>query len=503
MRSKNAFKNLVISLSYELIVFVLGLIVPRLIILSYGDAVNGLTQTVTRLLTLINLIQAGAVGATIYQMYKPVADNDIEAQSAIIYSSNRYFKKLGIIYLVAAFVVGAIFSWYLKNKDLDFVEIFLSFVVLAVNGSLYFFFTSKYDVVFSSYQKRYLLTISSLVERFVYYALLFTVALGGLHFLCMYGALLIGGVIRVLINTAFYNKLVGDKIQKKPRDISCKIGGRKALMMNSIGTEMITAAPTVIITTFVGLESSSVFSIYAMIYTSIKTIINSIHLSVSAIFGNLVAKADNGKIANVFNVLVYIFVVIGAFLASCTAFLIIPFIDIYTAGLEGQNYKFPVLAVFVIAYIILFSFRIVYSFVSTVYGLFKEMCTTTLTLGSIAIVISTVCTILFGMSYVMVGVLFFHLSYSLVLLNIFKKRISWFNFNKMLRRVVLILVLPTVSYLLYVFCGISVNSFVQWLLLAVVFAIGAAMCLVVYSVLFEKKEFNMLLSYIKKMKKQI
>ena len=497
MRSKNAFKNLVASLACELVIFAFGLIVPRLVILSYGDAVNGLTQTINRLLSLINLIQAGAVGAAIYQMYKPVADNDYETQGAIIASSKRYFTKIGIIYLAVAMIVAFLSASYLKSADISFYEIVFSFVILATNGSLYFF-TSKFDVVFSSYQKRYLLTVSTLIERLIYYALLFAVALAGLHFLLMYIALLFGGIIRVIINAIFYRKLTGGKIKKKSGDINFEIKDRKFLMMNSIGTEMITAAPTVIITTFVGLVYSSVFSIYAMVYTSMKTIINSVQLSISAIFGNLVVKSDNEKIARVFNIMVYTFTVLGAFLASCTAFLFTPFLDIYTANFDSVNYKYPILVLFVVAYVAIFAFKMVFAFVSTVYGLFRDMCKITLSLGFISVVLSIICTVLLGMPYVMIGVLFFHLSYTVALLRVYTKKIEWFNFKKMGRRIALLILLPTIFYVVYWGAPIAVNSFFDWIILAIICAVVVFVALTLYSLIFERKEMLALILYVKR-----
>lgn len=501
MRSKNALKNLAASLVCELVIFAFGLIVPRLVILSFGDAVNGLTQTINRLLSLINLIQAGAVGAAIYQMYKPVANNDYRTQSSIIASSNRYFTKVGFVYLAVAMVVALLCGFYLQTDDLSFTEVVLSFVILAINGSLYFF-TSKFDIVFSSYQKRYLLTISTLIERLIYYGLLFVVAFGKLHFMFMYLALLFGGIIRVIISSMLYKRLTKGMITKSDCDENFEIKDRKFLMLNSIGNEMITAAPTVIITTFSGLVYSSVFSIYAMIYTSMKTIINTVQLSISAIFGNLVAKSDDEKIARVFNILVYTFTVLGAILASCTAFLFTPFLDIYTANFDSVNYKYPILVLFVVAYVAIFAFKMVFAFVSTVYGLFRDMCKMTLALGAVGVVISIVCTAVFGMPYVMIGVLFFHFSYTVALIRVYTKKIEWFSFRKMGRRIALITVLPTLSYILYYVHPITVSSFFDWIILALIFAVAVAAVLVVYSIIFERREMFALIQYAKRIFKR-
>ena len=73
MRSLSTLKNMIASLACEIMLVLFGLVVPRLIIETYGSEVNGLTSTITQVLSILNLLQAGAVGASIFQMYKPIA----------------------------------------------------------------------------------------------------------------------------------------------------------------------------------------------------------------------------------------------------------------------------------------------------------------------------------------------------------------------------------------------------------------------------------------------
>ena len=139
-RSKSAFKNMAVSLTYQLFVFAMGFIMPRYIIMLYGDSINGLTQTINRLLALIALVQAGAVGSAIYQMYTPVAEEDYETQSAIIYASNKFYKRIGVFYLLAAVILSFIYGFLIDAADIKPYEIILSFIILAANGSFNLFF---------------------------------------------------------------------------------------------------------------------------------------------------------------------------------------------------------------------------------------------------------------------------------------------------------------------------------------------------------------------------
>ena len=207
MRSKNAFRNLLFYLIYEVVVFAFNIIFPRLIILGYGSEINGLTSTISRILSLINLIQAGAVGAAIFQMYKPVAEGDSETQSAIIYSSKKFYNVVSIIYLTLSLGIGVFYGFYLKSPSLSFVAIFLSFAILALNGANILLFNSIYDIFISSHQKRYLLSLSALSEQIVRYSLIAIVLLFKFNFIFIYLCYLCGGLVSVVLNTVFYKKL--------------------------------------------------------------------------------------------------------------------------------------------------------------------------------------------------------------------------------------------------------------------------------------------------------
>lgn len=499
MRSKNAFRNLAVSLAYEIFILALGLIVPRYIILSYGDSINGLTQTINRLLTLVNLLQAGSVGASIFQMLRPVAENDYETQSAIMYSSKKFFNRMGVIYLTIITVCAVFYGFYLHDENLNPIEIILSFAVLAMNGSLYFFFTSRHDILCTSYQKKYLLKLSSFIEKIVYYTLLYFVIKGNLYFIFMYAALLCGSIVRVSVNGYFCRKLIGNHLTPNPKNKNFEIKDRKFLMLASIGDQIIAAAPTVIITTFISLASSSVFSIYSMIYISMKTLIDSVHHSISAVFGNLVVTSEEQKISNIFDALVYVFVMIGALLSSCCAFLFMKFIALYTDGFAGSNdYSQPVLACFVVAYVAIFSVKIVLSIVSNSYGLFRLTCKATLTCGAVSLAVSVVATILFGMPYVMMGVLLYHFSTMCVLIVAFKKRIEWFKINyKWISRIAILIVLPVVSWLLYKADLFFFNGWIGWLAMAVIYVTVVSFCLLIYTLIFDRSTFMFLIKYLK------
>ena len=85
-------------------------------------------------------------------MYKPVADKDYYEISKIIDSSKRYFFKIGIIFLALVLVVSPFISAGTESS-LSVWDKAFAFIILGMNGAFYFFFTSWFDILFSSHQR--------------------------------------------------------------------------------------------------------------------------------------------------------------------------------------------------------------------------------------------------------------------------------------------------------------------------------------------------------------
>lgn len=487
MRSKNAVKNLAMHLGYEVFVFALGIIFPRFIILTYGSEINGLTATVTRILSLINLIQAGAVGAAIFQMYKPVAENDYETQSAILYASRRFYNRITIVYFALAIVVGIGYSFHLQGDTFSFGEIFLAFLILAINGSGSLLFNSICDIYVSPHQKKYYLTLAMFCEQIVRYICLIVILFFHLHFLYIYIAYLLGGITCVSTNVYLYKRLSKGKITRNPKNKKYEISDRKYLMMSSFGSEAVTASPSIIITTFVSLAASSVFSVYAMVFTSMKTVLNTIQHSLSAIFGNLVKTSDGEHIKEVYSVIEYITITLGTVVSACVGFLLIPFIELYTAGITDAVYLHVPLVLFVVAYTVVFAFKTSFGFVATVYGLFKQTCKVTLFFGVIGIIVSALCVLFAGMPYVMCGLLLDQFGSAISTLYVIKKNVFWYDTGPLIRRTLTMVLVVVVASLLYFILTPDVSSWLSWILYGVFTFLLSVVSWMLYSVLFERK----------------
>ena len=502
MRSLSTLKNMVVSLAYEVMLILFGLIMPRLIIDTYGSEVNGLTSTINHILSILNLLQAGAVGASIFQMFKPVAEKDYYRVSMVLDASRRYFRKIGLIFLILVVAVVPIISMGVQS-ELAIWEKALAFIILGANGAFYFFFTSWYDILFSSHQKRFLLSLASIVDKLLYYGLLFVVILLKLHFMWMYVAVLIGTAVRVVFLYVIYCKQFRPKLVKVKPDKSFKIQNKGYLLCNQIATQAVDALPTVMITSVSGLASASVYAVYNLVQNMIKMVVRTVQQSVSEVFGNLVVSEKEERVRRVYELLEFVFFLVAVVLCCCAGFLFMPFIYLYTDGNSlDVTYLYPILAISVVAYDVFYCMYMPCYTLTNVYGLFKE----TYLQAILSAVIAASIALGLGLIYwplVMLGPVFYYISSLVYRLIVAKRRVPWLRLGSFVRRMTVVLVTVAASVvlstLMYKPNGYVIGGWWTWIGHAVLCGLSVLAVVGVYALIFERPAVKGLFGYVKRL----
>ena len=84
-RARRAKLNIAVSLLGQFVTLVCGLIVPRLLIGQFGSEAYGATASIAQFLAYITLLEAGIGGVARAALYKPLAENDVDRVSAVVY----------------------------------------------------------------------------------------------------------------------------------------------------------------------------------------------------------------------------------------------------------------------------------------------------------------------------------------------------------------------------------------------------------------------------------
>lgn len=496
MRTKLVAKNTIFSFISEVVLLVFGMIMPRLIILKYGSDVNGLTSTVNQILSILNLLQAGAVGASIYAMFKPVAEGDKETVGRIMYSSRQYFRKLGMIFLCILVVISPVVAFLKMGQCFQFWEIAISMLILGVNGSFYFFFVAWYDILFSSYQERFWLSIGGIFEKLTYYGLLFAILNSSLSFMWMYVAVLIGNIIKILYLWLVYRKKYKDRVLEYSGKEPYVIKNKGFLLAVQISTQSVDASPVIILTALFDFNLVSVFAVYNLVLNMEKMVINTVQYSFSASLGNLIAAENDKRVADVFDLIELVCTLLGMWMSICTAVMLSSFIVLYTSGINDVEYYRPMLTAGIVLFGVCFSFYAPYAQLTNGYGLFKATYLQSVICGVVSIVISFLCAQI-HMELVLLGPIFYYISGYIFRMMVIAKKSEWFDSRKTILRDATTLIITAVAFFIGRIICVENSNWMSFFAICIVVAVIAAGIVMLYLVLFERKQIKVLASYVK------
>lgn len=466
---------------------VCGLLFPRWIILTYGSVVNGLTQTVNQVINYLYLLQAGAVGASVFALYKPVAENDYGAINHLLGETQNYFRKIGVIFALLVCLLAPVIGALKTAEGLRFWEIICAVLILGCNASFTFFMFAWYDTLFQSYQQQYFFTCGQFIERIVYYALLSAVLLGRAPFLCMYLALLVGGISRGIFLYAVYRRKHGQRIIRRYHGRAVPIRNKGYLFINQIAIQAIEGAPTLLLSFAFSLKHASIYSLYYMVYGILKSIISTVFSSCNTAFANFSVSRTEKETQNLFNFMHCGFTMFGTLLCFCCGSLFMKFIDLYTVGISDAGYHQPLWAAAGVLYIAAYTLYIPYYMLTNIYGLFKDMAKPAVISASSVLVVAAVLGKTVHTTFIVAAPAIYYLIMGYVRFLVAKRALTWSANIPALRRGLLLFCALGVSALLSGVVNRFVADWIDWLCAAVIIGLLGLAAILIFMLIAEKK----------------
>ena len=370
-RTRMVIKNTGWELASYLVLILCGLLAPRFIILIYGSEVNGLSSTITQILNVLLILQAGASTAAVFSLYQPIASKDDEEISRCVSAAERFFRRISILF--ALFMVGAaVLTAFFIKSDLKTAYIFIAFVAMGMKNFLDLYFTAKFAVVFTAFQEKYIVSIGTMIEQVFYYTFVFLTLRFRLHFLFLYLWLFLSGVVKVLYLRHTYRKRYGKKIRKYEGKDPGRIRGRTYSLASEVSQSVAASSVAIILSFMYGLQETSVYSVYALVAQALNLVSTALYSAFAPSFGNLVAAEDRETAGRVFRLFQFVFVMVNTVLYSCMLFLLVPFVRMYTSGAKDIDYVNRSLACVIVLSGLFSAYRIPYNVIVTSCGYFKE-----------------------------------------------------------------------------------------------------------------------------------
>lgn len=400
MNARRSFYNIFFGMLSQIISIALGIIIPRLVLVSLGSESNGLLSSVNQALVYLSLLEAGIGTATLQALYKPVAEEDKSSINQIMAATNIYYKRVGLYYFIATLSLAIIYP-IVVNSSLSYFTIFSVILLSGLSQVINFFFQGKYRILMQVEGKNYILTnLGTIINVFTSISKIILLLLG-----CDIIVLQLMYFIFSLLQMIYIMKYI--KKNYKWLDLSVTpnydaISQKNSVLIHQISGLIFQNTDVLILTVACGLKVVSVYSMYVMLFGMIGTTISTINSGVSFAMGQAY-NTDKKK----FNILYNAFETYNmslTFSLYCVATIfIIPFLKLYTAGVTDVNYFDKLLPYLFVATYLLSNGRSAAQRVIEYAGHFKLTQDRSIIESVINVIVSLVGVVKFGIYGVLLG----------------------------------------------------------------------------------------------------
>lgn len=402
MRSRKALKNIIASLLLQCVTIICGFIVPKLIISSFGSNINGLVTSITQFLAYITLLESGIGPVIKSKLYKPIAKKNKKEILNILYSGERFFRTLAKIFIIYIVILCFVYP-IIVAKDFEFIFTVTLIIIISISTLAEYYFGMTYKLYLQAEQKTYITSYFQIISTVLNTIVTIVLIKLGANILLV--KLLSSSiyVVRPLLQNWYVKKKYN--ISLKEANKSYKLEQKWDGLAQHIASVIHNNTDVVILTIFSSVREVSVYSVYLLVITGVKRLIQSFTGGIDASFGDMIAKNEIETLNKSFNTYEFFYYTLTTIFYSCTFLLIIPFIKIYTYGINDVNYVRPLFAFLIISAEFINTIRLPYSTLTLAAGHFRETMKGAWLEAFLNIFISIICVFKFGIVGVALGTL--------------------------------------------------------------------------------------------------
>lgn len=489
MRNKLLAKNTVASLIAQITTLICGFILPRLFLQHFGSEVNGLVNSIVQFLSVISFLELGVGAVVESSLYKPLAEKDNQQISKVMVSANKFFQRLAQILFIYVLILMLVYP-LIANQNLGFLYTATLIAAISISSFAQYYFGIANALLLNADQRGYIQYNAQTVTVVLNTAVCAVM-------ISMNGTIQMVKLATSLIYLArplvlhFYVKRhyqIDWKIKYTEEPIKQKWNG----VAQHIAAVVLDGTDTIVLTVFSTLSNVSIYSVYFLVIKGVKTLFLSMTNGVQALIGELWAKQELEKLKGFFAWVEWVIHTGTTYVFSCTAALIVPFVQVYTFGINDANYIQPTFAVLLALANAMHCLRLPYNIMVLAAGHYRQTQKNYIVAAILNILVSILTVKVWGLIGVAIGTLV-AMTYQTMWLAVYDSRhfIFW-----SLKNVTKQFAIDTLSAALIIVFGSQMSlkepSYINWIFMAVNVAVMALVVVVGMNLVFYKNRVKQL-----------
>lgn len=319
----------------QVVTLLLGIVIPKLMIVSYGSEVNGLLSSVRQVFVYVALLEAGIGTASLQALYAPAAANDRQRTSEIMAATDRYYKRTGILYAVAIVALAVIYPLVVRSGIATPVVVAV-IVLQGASGVINYLFHGKFHILLRVDGKSYITTNAATVVTVASKLLQIALMLMGCNVVAVQAAYFGVNLLQMLYLT-WYIKRNYSWLDLDAEPDYGALKQSKNVIVHQISGLIFNNTDILLLTVVAGLKTVSIYSLYSLIISCVSNIIDTICSSVEFVLGQAF-NSDRTYFMKLQETYETYYLGISFTFFTITLIMLPSFMGVYAAGITDANY---------------------------------------------------------------------------------------------------------------------------------------------------------------------
>lgn len=347
MNKRSILKNAVSSIMSYGLLLILSIITSRIVLTGYGSETNGLLSSINQVFGYIALLEAGIGTATITALYKPLGEKNKEKTLDVLFASRRYYTSCALWYFICVIIAATLWPLVIET-NISYATIWFFIFFQGVSSVIAFYYSAVIINYLVASGRNYINNNVHFMTTLMIYVAKMIICASGWSIVYIALAMIMINVVKCIIYRRCMKKVCPEYFLTKKGDLSL-LSERKSFLVHEISGVIFSGTDTILISIFCGLGEASVYAVYSMVLMALRNIIGQAFNGTNYILGSAysIDKTKYQKVHDRYN---HIYIMTTFALFSIAYVLLMPFVRIYTSGVNDANYldpKLPVLFVII------------------------------------------------------------------------------------------------------------------------------------------------------------
>ena len=494
LKKRITFINIVSNFILQVITIISGFIIPKFILIYFGSEVNGLISSLNQFLSYITLIEGGITGVIVAALYNPLINGDNKEISSIINTTNSFYRKIGLIYIVYSVIVAILYP-FIFDSPFSFGYIFSLTLILSLSLFIQYTFSLSLRNLLNADKKVYIVsfTQSIIIILNIILSYISLRIFPSIHIFKLINSILF--IIQPLVFNHFINKYycLDKSAEKSNKLLKSRWNGFAINMAAFIHF----STDVTILTIFTNLATVSIYSVYALVTSGLRSIINSICSAINPTIGQTYARGNKKELNDKLDLYEYIVFILVFFSFALAGLLITPFVMVYTKGINDANYNQLLFGILLVISEAIYLIKFPHLNLAYSANKFKELTKPAFIEATINIIISLVLVNIYGLIGVAIGTIcgmtyrmIQQVGFTRVLIpdrsqRIFYKKLFIFIITTAIGLALCVIFVPTASF-----------NILSWVIHALIYSCVFVVLYLLISVFFFNNEFRFIKKYL-------